>query len=856
MNIDNIKDYVKGVCRLVIEDEKGEKVVDIEKENTLNINFIWDMCRQQLVRTNTNKRNITTLGGVILTNTNYSKNAYYPCVLGDVAGYCSLYNNSKSETNLKQGYSDSAETQCKDGEFTFTFKWGPTKEIGNFNNIWLYAGNHGELSENGGFHGLVPIASPKVQPSQNSILGQSSNSYLYCLYNNIIYQYKVIADNNTLYNFVLLAERTIDSSYNSYSTVGDFSVADNKFVVLSDNKLIKINVDGKVEKVKELTDGGTYGYSTASVVCINNYVVVMNNGIAKAYNISDLSYSRTLNFGDNNYGEQSSIYRDGSDCILYVFDYNVTTQETQRTDIFLVDSNLSTMFINSFYYNSNAKNGKTLYPISTLGNNIFYDTYTKQFYNNFIFPCSQDVILNGGTGELLTFNKPLGYSAKVIYKIFFDFDDKKQCENQKINPRAFQDMFLNMLLPSDDKTEGINCFGSFMVVDNEKNEGLTTAHTKKNGFANLYSQDKSPYLPTTQGVCDMSGCYINRMQGILQYKYEFDYNVANGHVTHIQTATNNMKIDGMNSSDGRCYAPKKIAKFESNLAKNLINTHGHKIFLSDARSDASKCYILSKSAKNTIYELNLNFFDREYISITQNSGKNAIILQEVNLNDEEIHQVIYITSLRKFLAFSDKKIYFYDESWNFIEHKPLPFVDSLLSSAQAVTYHGGMQNLYGLTKTADNKPKIFCYNFVENKMIWEVEDFGFNFEEICAMSSDDEYIYINAVCNINTLTSCYFLVYKITKTGLELETYNQSRRIYKGSLISTRGLLTKHCFIETNSEEIMTQYREDLDDEFTTREPAIHLSKSLPYITATHKLTYDATKTTDDFFEGIFQMKI
>lgn len=848
----DIQNNVRGVCRLIIENEKGEVVVDKKEENTLNINFIWDMCRQQLVRTNVNKRKITPFGGVILTNSNVQKNAYLPCVLGDVAGYASLFKNGKSEESTKEGYCDTTEVKCMDGKFTFMFKWGPTKVLNNFNTVWLYGPNNGEVTENGGFNGLVEIATPNKSLPINSIVGCSNNSFIYCLSDNIIYKYKVVADNNCLYNFVEIGETTIENNYNT--KIGAFNGKENCFVILTRNKstenykMIKMNINGEV--LQEIdTD---FSNLTASIVCVGNYIIVMACGVVKAYNFKDLSFIKNIDFGNRTYNANSTIYVDGTDIMLYIYDYNLTTMETKRTDIFCVTEDCNLTYINSFNFNSNARDGKTLYPITCLGVNILYDTYYNHFYNNHIFPCTQDIILNGGTGEQLTFNKPLGYAAKLIYEICFDFDDEEECENQNINPRAFQDMFLNMLLPSDKNLEGINSFGSFMVCDNEKNEGLTTAGTKKIGFANLYSKEKSIYLSETQGICDMSGCYINRKNGLLQLKYEFDYNVANGNITHVQTGANNMIITGMNNVDGRCYAPKKIAKFEEKTANDILNTYGHKVFF----GDEGKCYFIDKCHKNTIFMVEMNVFDREYMYITSQSAKNAIVLENINLNNEVMHQVVYIASIKHFICVTEQKMYLYDENWCFIEHKELPFVNSSIFTTNNVTYHGGMQSMYCLLENDDNKYKIICYNFVDKEIKWEFEDFGYNIEKIEAMCSDDEYIYINCKCNINTLTSYYFLTYKITETGLKLETYNQSRQIVNGSIVWTRGFLGKHMFLETTSYKDKNEYPEDLDTLNVPINQSIFLSKATPYITATHMLNNDTEKTKDDFFEGIFQVKL
>ncbi|OUQ15039.1 hypothetical protein B5E87_00265 [Massilimicrobiota sp. An142] len=850
----NFKNHVKGVCRLVIEDDKGNVITDVSQENTLNINYIWDMCRQQLIRTNAHKREISPFGGVLLTNSEIPKNAYLPCYMGNIAGFASLYNKVSGIYDM-QGYPDTTEILSKDGEFTFEFKWGATKILKEFNTIWLYGGNHGESSVDGGFHGLIQVCEPSNKPPRNAILGSSGNGFVYGMYQNRIYQYKICPDINSIYSFKEIKNipisGTIDTDIGSFETNGNYFVILHRDRITENWKISKININGDIQLTKEVD----YKDLVADIACINGYTYVMSGGVLRIYKSDDLSFIKTVDFGNTIYGPQSHIYKDGSDLIIYVYDYNVTSMQTKRTDIYGISDDLSFVKINSFTHTSLAESGERLYPMNHLGYNIFYDTYSGYFYNNHIFPCTQDVIIDGGTGETLSFSKPLGYSAKIIYKIYFDFEDKDECENQKINPRVFQDMVLNMLLPSDSKTEGINSFGSFLVVDNGDNQGLTTANTPKIGFANLYSQEKSPYLPYTQGIADITGCNINRLSGILQYRYEFDYNVSNGHISHIQTSTNSMIITGMNSPDGRCYAPKRIAKFNEEHASPIINEHGHKILITDNTSGDAKAYILSKSLKNTILELYLNFFDKENIDITLNAAKNPIVLEEVNLNNQEVMQVVYIASIRKFACFTSEKLFWYDENWNFIEHENLPFKDASINSTYNVTYHGGMEDVYAIIKENDNY-KIIRYNFVKKEIIWEVSDFGYNLERVEAIACDDEYLYINCKTSINTVDSYYFLTYKIKNDGLELETFNQSRQIINGSIISTRGILGKYIFLETTEGVIRNEYPEDLDKYGESINQGMFLSKSTPYITATHVLENDVEKTKDDFFEGIFQMKL
>ena len=98
----SIKKNIKGVCKIEIYDEKGNKVIEKENENTLNNNFIWDMCRQQLFRTNANKRDISPFGGVVLTKTGLAKEPELPCVVGSVAGFASLYRDGSAKAFVKE----------------------------------------------------------------------------------------------------------------------------------------------------------------------------------------------------------------------------------------------------------------------------------------------------------------------------------------------------------------------------------------------------------------------------------------------------------------------------------------------------------------------------------------------------------------------------------------------------------------------------------------------------------------------------------------------------------------------------------------------------------------------------------
>lgn len=857
--INTFRDKVKGICNVQIKDPHGETVVDESYPNTLNVNFIWDMCRQQLIRTNANKRKITPLGGCILTNYNGPKDALSSFYKGSVSGFASLYTEENGH-DLKRGYVDSAETQCVDGELTFTFKWGPGKIIDDFNNIWLCGGFFDEISENGGFHSLTAIAQPSKIPPKNSILGACTQGFVYALYQNKIYQYKVIPDEQTTYTFLQLKETTITTPY-SYSRIGTFNIYNNCFYVLSGNKVLIIDLDGNITKEISVDLNSNYN----NITCINNHIISCKSGKILLYD-SDVNFIKELDAGMT-FGVHSTVYHDGAEN-LYIYDYNLTSMQTKTTYIYSVSNEFELTLINSFNKDGEgvetAKDGKTLYPISVLGIQLFFDTYSGYFYSNHIFPCSQDVILNGGTGEILTYSKPLGYSAKIIYKIYIDIEDKEVYENQKINTRVFQDMILNMLLPSDSETEGINSFGAFHVVDNDESGDdsvksgdvggdETSVDSPVIGFAYLYGQKRSPYFPNSQGLVDLTNCNINRYTGIIQYRYEFDYNVSNGHFTHIQTSTNAPITNGMNTPTGRCFAPKRIAKFRQDLAEDLLNVHGDKIVFNQSNN---KAYILSKSIKNTVIPITLVLFDSEYMEITQNLSRNGIPLEQVTLNNETANQIIYVTTHRRFIVFSEAKMYLYDDEFNFIEHQPIPFQDTNLPSYTTTMYHGGMQNLYAFTRDADNKLRLIVYSFIDNEIKFEFNNWGYQFDEIGAVGTDDEYVYINCRTTINTLNSWFFLVFKIEEDTLELKTYNQSRQIVDGSLISTRGLLGKYMFLETTNYMNKNNFPEDTQNTLSPITQSIYVSKSQPYMSAAHKLSNPADKTVDDFFEGIFQMKL
>ena len=102
----------------------------------------------------------------------------------------------------------------------------------------------------------------------------------------------------------------------------------------------------------------------------------------------------------------------------------------------------------------------------------------------------------------------------------------------------------------------------------------------------------------------------------------------------------------------------------------------------------------------------------------------------------------------------------------------------------------------------------------------------------------------------------------MTEEGLKFETFNQSRKIIDGSIVWTHDIIAKNCFIETTEYAKKDENREDLIPTttggiVTTIPQGIYLSKSMPYICATHMLHNNgATKTQDDFFEAIFQMKV
>ena len=583
----------------------------------------------------------------------------------------------------------------------------------------------------------------------------------------------------------------------------------------------------------------------------------MDAGILKVYNISDLNYVTTIEM-TTDYEESSSIYMDSTQNILFIHNYDVTSM-VDETDIYMVGSDFTLYYLNNFKGGMFPKNN-AVKEMGCLGINYFAIENNGLYCNN-IFPCTQDVILNGGTGEMLTFNKPLGYSARVIYKIYFTFNDKKEMENNKINPRSFQDMVLNMLLPQTrvndelQEAEGLNVFGSFMVIDNEESEELTDEHSKRIGFAYSYAQKRSINYPTLQGTSDLTSYYINKRLGKIQLKYEFDYTTANAHFTHVQTGTNAMITSGMNSPDGRCYAPKIVAEFKRDKAQDFINTYGHKIFCGVAKGVAQNFYILSKNEENTIYKLNLNLFDAEYMSITSDLSNKPIVLEEVNLNNDKIYQVLHLTTTRMFYAFSKEKMYIYDEDFNFVEHVKLPFIDENIENTVEQVYFGSKQNMFALI-TQNNVQYLINYDYINKKEQWKlrIDALDYYSDEISCFGTDGEYLYINKKTTINSLESYYILTYKITDDGLELETFNQSRCMENTSLIYTKEFPTKYFFIEVSDYLYdKNNYNEDIT---SNAQSSIFLSKSFPYITAAHKIRLPGTKTKNDYFEGVFELKM
>lgn len=854
--VKNIQDHIKGVCTIEIYDEKGNKVIEKKQENTLNNNFIWDMCRQQLFRSNVDKRKMSPLGGVILTKSGIGKDANLPGIIcSSVAGYASLYRGGQDGTNIKEGYSNSTLIQCKDGEFTFEFVFGPNKELGDFDTIWLYTGqnvNTGSSSADGVFFDMIGV---DVNNFPTGYLGCSNNGYVYALNGTRISQYMINLSSDSKYNFVLVNE--IDTDDYDYkhthahddSNTAAFSSNYNCFIVFKRDNIYRIGIDGKIGAKSE-SGLGYIGYSGA--ICYGDFCIRMENGLLRVYDIETCHYVSTI-ITDVKYSISSTIYIDSTNNIVFIKD-----GETKDTDIYLIDKDLNLYFLYRYKgkYDDVFTTLRNMRPMGCLGQNYFAADNGGLCCSH-IFPCTQDVIYNAGSGELVTMNKPLGYSARVIYKIYFTFNDTKDLPNNVINPRAFQDMFLNMLLPNQN-CEGLNVFGSFMVCDNGKDDGLTNDHTKRTGFAYSYSQNRNIHYPTLQGLSDLSTAYINKKLGKIQLKYEFDYSVANDHFTHIQAGTNAMIVAGMNNPDGRCYAPKIVSEFGKTEAQNLINNYGHKIFCGVAEGVAQKFYILGKNAKNTIYKLNINLFDNEYMSITSDLSNGEKVLEEVNLNDDEIYQVLHLTTTRNFYAFSKQKMYIYDEDFNFIEHQSLPFIDDNIDKTTKQLYFGFNELMIAFI-TQDNVDYIICYDYINKNTKWKIRadslDYYNNQYKIGCFGSDGEYVYINMLTTINAVQSYYILTFRITDDGLELETFNQSRCMASSSLIYTKGFPTKYFFIEVSDFNwAKDTYKDDISNQ--DNRPAIYLCKSFPYITATHKINVEGTKTENDYFEGVFELKM
>ena len=699
----------------------------------------------------------------------------------------------------KQGNGVKLHNTLQDGKYQLVAEWDSTKEIGEFNTVYLYNGTREVLNDTGLNFGngyksypksmtLPGISSSFTIASYDVLSKDDETIIIWDRKNKNVCQYKIRHQpysNGYYYEMVRNTSHTLDITTNSYYTSTNGYVYSRCTQVFLYSKTLDkyLWINSEKEKVEEYNEKGeikrTYYILPSYTDC---YIFDPYSGKKVGYVAipmdifpvivedpekpeNDVSMARIMDWGMvsnapcacHKDGLLFSYIANGIQCYKYFnlvteqyeFDINTGYPRTMpggivemRDNYYMIDTTSNPKCASIFRFEKDK---------SEYFGDIFLDDYSGQetlrqgvrFYT-YVYPFGPDCFFRWSKGSIATAINSLGFSPATINVLLDN-------TNQPIK-----------LTKPTGKSMKITYTFTFAGIENNKAKDRITSRALQSMLFNaLGHSNNRPLRPLgtarvigTDGYClgfaealsEETFAGYESMQGTgapTAYGYHLDLNGDrvvdigwNFGYGKANGSADNLTISGAHWLPGGNNNQDGSSYGVQPTSKvTLTNISNYLVAYGN-----NEYYMVNSG---TIYRIRYYFNGLIQQSFARDDSFKPIELEVVKNNNDTIRQMAYFNHLNRWVLFGDSKWYYYTTKWEFVNSIEPLFTDEDNSKAAIRYVSDGLGNLYGF-RTDGGALKYFNYDIVHEEFVFDraIDISQYGAGSIRAYFPGDEYFHL------------------------------------------------------------------------------------------------------------------